>query len=290
MKKLTIYYNYGEGIGDTLISIYDIISISEFLKTNYPNVGVDLYINQTNRVGNTIEYMFDFETLSSYFTAITRTKNLDIQQGKLHINSEILQRVFSCNNPDTSNSIPGCFDIFCKEEDFEYFTSLPITFQSFILTMDSRSLPDYPILNKKVVKDVEEFVTSHLPEQFESIFYREFLTVDEKSLNSFIDKLLPNLDKTKTYFFCSNHVEVKKIFDSLDYNFIYFRPIDKHPIGRVPNGYSKYEEDMYYALGDMVILGKSTKVYTGISRAYVSLFNFYASSVHNVPIEYIQTI
>lgn len=288
-KELLIYYNYGEGIGDTLISIFDILTLREYLKNNHPDISVDLIINLENRVGNSIEYMLDLKTFESYFKSVAYTKGVWIHSGKLKCKLGYFHRIFSCNNDAIENSIPGCFDILCKEEDIKFFLDLEIPFRDFILTMDSRNLPDYPVLNKKVQEDVDKFVSKNLPEEFESIFYREFKTVDYEQVNLFIEKLLPKLDKSKTYFFCTNHVEVKKIFDKLGYNLIYFRPIDKHPVGRIPNGYSPFEEDMYYALGDMILLAKSSKVHTGISRSYVSLFNFYASSIHNVPIEYIQT-
>ena len=286
MKKLIIYYNYGEGIGDTLISIYDILSLNNFIREEHPNITTELHINYV-RPGDNLPYMLNIPFLRSCFKNVTFNRGLLINNGSLKIGDLEYIRLFSCNNPNVNNSIPGCFDVFCSKQDKLFLSNLSINYSDFVYSLSSSNVIDFPILNNQVFKDANKFVSAEFTEDFEAIFYREFKTVNRPSIDKFIELLIPKLDKSKKYFFCSNSLEIKSIFDDLDFNFTYFRPIDKHPSDRVPDGFSPFKEDMYYALGDMIVMSKASKIYSGISRMHQSLFTFYCSSVKNVPVEFI---
>jgi hypothetical protein len=292
---ILINFRFEFGWGDTFLNIYNCISLIEYIK-QHTSLPIHFTINN-KKESNALNVVLDlnyFNSICDTFKILNNKNSLNIVNGEVTYELKLFKRIYSLNNPDVNNSIPGGYDVFIEPKNQDYVKSLKIPFNEFKYGVTSKNVKDYPIYKQNLLADTSKF----LNQDFESIYYRctgnyfgfSSDIIQAKTAN-FLSYLTTKLDKTKKYFFCSNSAIIKKlVLENVDLNIILFRDLDKHDINHMPNGFSMLDEDAYFAVCEMLILGMSKRIHYSGEQTYISLFNFYPMSVKNVPLINIDTV
>lgn len=279
-----VNFRFEFGWGDTLINTYNCIGLIKYIK-EHTSLPVHFTINN-RREANALNVVLDinyFNNLCEEFKILNNKDSLNICEGKTIYQSKEYIRIHTLHNSDINNSIPGGFDVFIEPENLQAVKNLNIPFDKFNYQLTPGTTPNYPIYNSSLYNNAVNFLNV----EFESIYYR--LTgisgfSGEDRIESFIS-YLKQLDKTKKYFFCSNSAVIKKrALDESGLDITLFRGLPDHAQDHLPNGYSMFDEDAYFAVSEMLIMGQSKHIHYSGEQSYMSLFNFYPVSVKNVQI------
>lgn len=291
---ILVNFRFEVGWGDTFINVYNCISLIKHIKeqTNKP---IHFTINNRKN-SNALNIVLDveyFNNLCDCFEILNSQNSLDIVNGETVYQGRKFVRVFSLNNPDITNSIPGGYDVFIEPINVDNINSLHIPYEKFRYDMYSQRVSDYSFYKKDLYENAVNFLNC----EFDSIYYRSTGAIygfdgssGEEKVNRFIE-YLNRLDNTKKYFFCSNSAVVKKaVLDKTKLDIVLFRDLNNHHINHLPNGFSMLDEDAYFAVSEMLIMGQSKHIHYSGEQSYMSLFNFYPVCVKNVRITDIDKI
>jgi hypothetical protein len=286
--KFVFKSDFENGWGDTFIGIYDLVNLVDHIRTEHPNSEFTLLINNRHN-SNGLNVALDVEFFEKHFNTFKILSSEDLvtlKDGMINYLGIDYRRLYSGNNYDPSNSSPGCLDVFILEEQFVSIKNLNISYESFKFNFSSKNVKDFSVYNKEIMESIERFISDNFKGEFESIYYRSSATPQINKMEAFILELVNTLDKDKEYFFCSNSALVKQMIMKTDLNIKLFRGMDNHEINHIPNGFvhhgNQKDVDTFFAVGEMVILGKSNVIHYDGEQSYPSLFNWYANVVKNV--------
>jgi len=286
--KIILQFMYANGWGDTFLSIFDILNFTDYIKKTHPEMEIIFQINNINNV-NVLDKVLNIDFLNSYFHKfkILNTSELALPvNGIITYENETFKRIYSGRNPDPLNNIPGVFDVFVQDSDYEHVKNLNIPYLDFTFNdLDSRP-KDFNIFNENIVTQANEFITNNFKnEDFYSIYYRALVPINESKLNNFKTEMMKILDSSKNYFICSNSGYAKKVFLELPYKIIPYRDLNNHDLNHIPNGFMGGDTaitDALFAVTELLLLSKSKHIYYSGDITSVSLFNWYSINIKNV--------
>jgi hypothetical protein len=280
--------DFENGWGDTFIGIYDLVNLVDSIRTNHLNSEFTLLINNGHN-SNGLNVALDVEFFKDHFNTfkiLTGENLIVLKEGTISYENNEYKRIYSGNNHEPMNSVPGCLDVFVLEEQYDDIKNLNINYEQFKFNFSSKNVKDFPVYNKEIVESIEQFISDNFNGDFESIYYRSSATPQISKMESFIQELVNTLDKDKEYFFCSNSALVKQMIMDTDLNIKLFRGLDNHNINHIPNGFvhhgNQKDVDTFFAVGEMIILAKSKVIHYDGEQSYPSLFNWYANVVKDV--------
>lgn len=302
MKKIVFSYLHYMGWGDSLISLFDILNCSEYIKKNHPDIEISLIVNDcaSKNIGNIFPQVFDMDFLNSFFNHVIIQEKKFFQfsiDNKIEFNNEDFVRLFSGRNGDLIPNIPGIFDVYGNEKFLNEIKSLEIPFNQFVFnSVENEIINDYPIFNKKIVKIVDEFVNTELKNDFISIHYRigDAPSDDEYGrIDSIKEILKDKLSTNDCHLFLTNHGIVKQKLIPVIPNCKVFIDSESHSDEMI-NGYRPNDRmglnDSIISIIELLIISKSRVIYTYTDYGWVSYFTFYARKVKNVPYKEIKNL
>ena len=286
--KFVFKFDFENGWGDTFIGIYNLVNLVDHIRTEHPNSEFTLLVNNRHNsnglnVALNIEF---FEKHFNTFKILTGEDLVVLKEGTIKYEDVEYKRIFSGNNHEPMNSVPGCLDVFVLENQHNEIKNLNIDYENFKFNFSSKNVKDFPVYNQEIIESINQFISDNFSGDFESIYYRSSATPQINKMEAFIQELINTLDKNKDYFFCSNSALVKQMIMKTDLNIKLFRGLDNHEINHIPNGFvhhgNQKDIDTFFAVGEMVILAKSNVIHYDGEQSYPSLFNWYANVVKNV--------
>ena len=285
MKKIILSYCHYQGWGDSMVSLFDILNLTEYLKNKYSDLHVTLVINDIRNldVEDILNEVFDMNFFRTLFDNILIQKinfNEFNNNGVCNFLGTTYHRVYSGRNYDVKNNTPGIFDVYVDENELDSFTETTQDYLNFTFDeVESREIKKYPIFNQKIIDYVNNFIKEHLTKDFESICYRANNILDETKISNLIKKL----DKRKKYFLSSNSSVIKKtIHDSIP-NVKMIRGFDNesYHLQGFPVGENKLS-DAFFSVCELYMLGEGKKIYYEGELPWVSFFVWYGRNVCKV--------
>ena len=123
------------GWGDSLISLFDILNCSDYIKKKYPDIEITLVVNDcaSKNINHIFPQVFDVDFFNTFFNNVIVQEKQFFQfstDNKLVFNDENFVRIFSGRNGDLIPNIPGIFDVYVKVN-----TNFPIIYLCTCLTL-----------------------------------------------------------------------------------------------------------------------------------------------------------
>lgn len=298
MKKIILTYCHYQGWGDSMISIFDILNLTEYIRNNHQDIYITFLINDINNldVENILSGILDFDFFISFFDEF-KIQVMDFskfnENGSPIINGDKYRRIYSGRNDNVTNNTPGIFDCYVEEKDFEYFSELKIPFIEFTFNEIDDRVKDFPIFNSKILENVDNFIKTNFSKDFYSLCYRSKNPINYENLNKFIFNIKQKLSSDEEYFLCSNSVECKEKIKETGLNIKLIRDIEQHQKNDILNGFPVGENrdlDAFYSVCEMILLSKSKKIYYSGEFSWVSLFTFYAKSPKKVELQVLNNV
>lgn len=302
MKKIVFSYLHYMGWGDTLISLFDILNCTDYIKQKHPDIEITLIINDcaSKNINEIFPQVFDVDFFKSFFNnVVIQEKNFHqfSNDNRIIFDNENFIRIFSGRNGDLIPNIPGIFDVYVNDEFSDDVINLNIPFSDFTFNShENEIIKDYPIFNKKIVKIVNDYVNNELNNDFISIHYRigDAPSDDEYNRIDSIKNILNNkLSKNDSHFFLTNHGIVKQKLLSIIPNCKVFVDSESHSDEMI-NGYRLNQRmglnDSIISIIELLIISKSSMIYTYTDYNWISYFTFYARKVKNVPYKDIKNL
>lgn len=285
MKKIILSYCHYQGWGDSMVSLFDILNLTDYLKNKYEDLFVTLVINDIRNldVENVLNEVLDLNFIKSFFDEVIIQKVIFDEfnnNGICTFKGLKYERVYSGRNYDIKNNIPGIFDLYIEQEKVSEFEETAQDYLKFTFDeMESKEIKKYPIFNKKVIEYVDNFIKENFSDKFESICYRANNIMD----NNKIQNLIGKLNKRKKYFLSSNSSEIKKIISKSVPNVKMIRGFENenYHLSGFPIGESKYS-DAFYSVCELYMLGEGKKIYYEGELPWVSFFVWYGRNVCKV--------
>lgn len=286
-KQLLFKFNYENGWGDTFLSIFDIVNCANYIKNNHPDIKLILYIND-KYVSKNLQLVLNmgfFNSLFDEFKILEKHELFTYGSNETTYNDIKYLRLFSGRNEEFRDHTPGIFDVYTDINNYEYFKEINIPFIEFRFDNHDDRPKDFEVFNQDIVDNVNKFINENLSDGFESIYYRSTPPIDKERIIKFKNKLTNELDYDKKYFLCSNSSFVKHIFLDSTLKISLYRPIEKHDINHIPNGFVRYGvsgEDALFAVAELIILSKGNVTHYCGDMSWVSLFNWYSINIKKV--------
>lgn len=288
--KILFKFSFENGWGDTFLSVFDIVNCADFLKKEYPELEINLVINDEHNV-KTLQQVLNlkfFNKLFDKFEILNGDKCFRPVNGVCTYNNENYRRLYSGRNEDVSNNTNGIFDVFVLIDDYKLVENLKIPFSNFTFNDIDDRPKLFNVFNTDIVKNVEIFINDNFKGEFDSIYYRCVPPLNEQKILRFRDKLVEMLDSEKEYFICSNANFVKKVFSETNLNLKMYRSLEQHDPNVISNGFTRSGqtiEEALFVVGELILLGKSRTIYYSGDMTYTSLFNWYAINIKKVKLE-----
>lgn len=294
MKKIVFSYLHYMGWGDTLISLFDIINCANYIRNNYPDLELNLVINDCaqKRISEIFPEVFDtsfFDKLFDNWIIQEKAFHSFCVEGKCEFNNELFTRIYSGRNYQNLQNVPGIFDVYYNDLLIEELNQYEIDYIKFTFENDGSSdIHDFPIFNKSIVEMVDSFIEKHLDNDFESVHYRIFDDPSKQYLDRFDDKMIllkGRINPNKKYFVTTNHGYVKKGLNEVINNSVFFITKTQHEEDMI-NGYNldrKGSNDVISSIVELLIHSRSKKLYYYTDYSWVSYFTWYARNVKRVP-------
>lgn len=285
--RLLFKFDYANGWGDTFLSVFDIINCINYVKENHPQIDVTFLINDVRDTKN-LEKVLNFEyfhQICEKFEILYEDKKIKTIGGVINYKDENFTRLYSGRNDNPKNDIPGIFDVFCTDKDITDVIKLNIPFISFTFNDKDDRVKYFPIFNKDIIENVKNFIEENFNEEFDTIYYRSLNPPNNESIEKFKNRLNNLIEKDKKYFMCSNSAMVKKIIKDEGINVIFFRDLENHSMSHIPPGgtlFNQKDDDVFFPVTEMIIMGESSKILYQGEINMVSLFNWYAINVKKV--------
>jgi hypothetical protein len=287
MKKIIFNHNFVNGWGDTFLCIFDILNCIDYLKQNFNDFEIIYTINDVYNI-NTLDKVLNLNFLNQFvdkFEILVRPEILSLNNGYTEYKNKIYKRIYSGRNYDVTNNVPGAFDVFIDESDFDEINSRKIPFIDFTFNDVDDRPKNFNIFNDDLVYKCDEFINNNFNNEFDSIYYRSLNPIDEKKMDWFVKKLEETIDINQTYFMCSNSSVVKKKLLESKIKIKLFRDLDNHDLHHVPNGFvylGQSIDDAIFAVTELIILSRGKHIYYSGEVNNISLFNWYAINIKKV--------
>jgi hypothetical protein len=284
MKKIILSYCHHQGWGDSMISIFDMLNLTDFLRKKYDDLYVTLVINDIDDmdIQNVLDEVFDLNFFRNFFDefVIQKKSFVDFNNfGCCEFNGIQYNRIYSGRNNDVKNNIPGIYNLYVEKNVSHIFEPNIDDYNYFVYDeVENKNIKEFPIFNKKVIDHVNGFISENFDGKFESVCYRANSVFDENRINSLLNKL----DKNKTYFLSSNSSLIKEKMSKEIPNAKMIRGFDKsYNLSGCSNSY----DDAFYSVCELYTLGESEVIYYGGELPWISLFVWYARNVRKVEIK-----
>ena len=279
------------GIGDFLVKLYAICHLNKFIKDKY-NCYTIFIIEEYQT--NILNQIINIDFFKEYFNEFYIQYNYDsiahnIGNQNVNFDNQMYFKKYSAINTIDSNR-RGYWEIYANIED-----NLDIDYINFDYrdpsSRNSKPIPDYnlPIFRSDIVKKAEEFVQNNLKNNFDCIFYRALGELDKNHISKFINNLKGLTDQT--FFITSNSQQaIKDIINNITINnnkVITYNNLNHQTI----DGYGTAKSDESRILDlvtEMIIMSYANKIHYGGNHSYISLFNYYAHLVKQIPLIYYQ--
>lgn len=287
MKKVILSYCHHQGWGDSMISIFDILNLTNFLRNKYDDIYITLIINdiQNFDIENTLNEVFDINFFKTFFDkfVIQKKSFIDFNNfGCCEFNHTKYNRIYSGRNDDVKNNIPGIYDLYVEKNISHIFELNTSDYDYFVFNeIENKKIKEFPIFNKKVINHVNNFISENFVGEFESVCYRANNIFDKNKINNLLNKL----DKNKTYFLSSNSSLIKEKISKEIPNIKMIRGFkNSYNLSGYSNSSSKIS-DAFYSICELYALGESKTIYYEGELPWVSLFVWYARNVRKVEIK-----
>ena len=285
MKKILLKFNYENGIGDTLISIFDVLNCIDFIKTKYPQVYTIFLINDL-RITHELESILNLDFFAGFSDEfIIGNYYSSFINGYCDYDGQIFKRIYSGRNDNLLNNVTGIFDAYMIAEDYEKKKELEIPFHMFTFNETDDRIKNFPIFNDLILEESQNFIHNNLGGSFESICYRSMFNVDEKCFINFRNQIEFLIPIGQRLFLCSDSREFKTFMMNTNFDLKMYRKINNHPnfLNGRPTGKTA-NSDMISAAVELNILAESSRIlYHGESQ-WISYFTWYARNIKRVPL------
>jgi len=288
MIKIVLSYCHFQGWGDSLVSIFDILNLTDFLRNKYSNLYITLVINDIRslNIKAVLNEVLDLNFFDVFFDDVIIQDipySIFNNNGICSVKGHMYKKIYSGRNDDISNNVPGIFDVYVETNaldtidisisDCKYFTYDEIEL--------GKTIKNFPIFNPKIIDYSESFIRNNLSSEFEAIYYRANEQIDVNKINNLISKVNKNL----TYFLCSNSSEVKKIISSFIPNSKMIRGFDNqnYHLSGCPMGINQLN-DAFFSVCELYTLSRCKTIYYDGELSWVSFFVWYPRNVCNVKV------
>lgn len=290
MIKFLFSADYGMGIGDFLIKLYAISHLNMYIKTITNNNIFSTFIVEEysshilHKVLNLEFFNNAFDTFAIQNRHDQYISNLGLNH--LKYNNDEYERVYSAIN-DYHNNKKGYWETYVSHSSSD---ALPIVDYSNFdyrdpTTRKSEPIPDYnlSILNSKFFLQANEYITKKNIKPFECIYYKSLDVLDIQHLNTFIAQLKSNISNNTNLFVTANSEMAKQIIIAKVPNVKSYKPINTDQ----SDGYGTANSDQNRIddlITEMIIMSYANKIHYCGNYYYISLFNYYAHMVKQVPL------
>jgi len=271
-----------------MISIFDILNLTDFLRKKYNDIHITLIINDIENfdIENILDKVFDLDFFKSFFDefVIQKISFLNFYNlGFCTFNGVQYNRIYSGRNEDVKNNTPGIFDMYAEKSVSHIFESNSKDYSYFVFNeIEDKHIKKFPIFNKKIIDYVNNFISNNFPDGFESICYRSNNVFDENKINQLLNKL----NKNKSYFLSSNSSIIKEKISKEIPKTKMIRGFDQsYNLSGFSNNPLSKEYDAFYSICELYTLGQSKKIYYEGELPWISLFLWYARNICKVEIK-----
>lgn len=286
--KILFSADYGMGIGDFIIKLYAICHLNRYIKErfNYYTIFI-LEEYQTNILHRLLNINF-FKTYFDEFFIQQQSSSVadNIPHNNIVFDKENYYKQYSAINDYLKNNGRGYWEVYANS-----LSVLPINYLDFDYrdpsSRKSEPIPDYHlnIFHPEIYKNAKLFVESTISNKFDCVYYRYLHTLDYDHMSSSAEKIKNHIPKGKSIFLTSNSEKIKKYFTEILTNNQCFtlKTIDTSVIDGI--GLAHTDSDRILDLAtEMLIMSYSDKIHYAGNHHYISLFNYYAHMIKNVPL------
>jgi hypothetical protein len=297
-KKVILTYCHYQGWGDSMISIFDILNMTDYLKTHYTDFHITLLINdignlEVEKILNEILDLKFFENFFDEFRIQVVSFSAFNNSGTVFLDNEIYKRIYSGRNEEVNNNTPGIFDFYVLQENYEEVKNLNLPLLDFTFDENDDRVKNFPIFKKEILERVDDFIAQNFENEFYSICYRSISPINYQNLNDVASTIKLKLNPNQEYFLCSNSAECKERIKDSGLKIKLIRDVSQHNKNEILNGLSISENkifDAIHSVCEMIILSKSKKIYYSGELSWVSLFTWYAKNVGKVELKIINNL
>lgn len=284
MGKTILFNNdYINGVGDTFASLYKLINCAACIRCLYPEYKL-IYLVNSPRNSLSLQYITNFNFLNSLFDefkVLSYFQQFTVRDNIGNYNGYNFKRLVTDKEPDIN---PGAY-VYVPLDDYNSYQNLNIPFEMFKFQGIDIKPKNFEIIKPDILNNAKAFVQSNFPNGFEAIHFRSDLLVDEKKTFKFRDEVIPYLDKSKSYFMCSNSGFAKRTLLETGFDIKFFKPLSTHDdVRRMYGGHESEIQSAIECVTEMVILGESSHLYQLSAFSWLSLFTWYAVNVKKVPL------
>lgn len=287
--KILFSTDYGMGIGDFIIKLYAICHLNKYIKEKFDFYTIFIIEEyQTNILNELLNINF----FNQYFNKFMIQKNpgqyaQNIPYNDIVFNNENYSKQYSAINNYLQNNGRGYWECYTNNK-----TILPIDYMHFDYrdpsSRKSEPIPDYNlnIFHPNIYKKAELFVKNTINNNFDCVYYRYLHQIDNKHLQLSINKIKDNIKKNKKIFLTSNSEIIKEYFikNLSDNNCFTYKKIDTTLMDGIGIASADSERVLDLAV-EMIIMSYSDKIHYAGNHHYISLFNYYAHMIKNIPLE-----
>lgn len=289
MNKFLFSADYGMGIGDFLIKLYAIAHLNRHVKHTINNASTTFIVEEYS--SNILHKILNLEFFHNAFDLFAIQNRHDQYISNLGFNyisynNEDYHRVYSAIN-DYNNNKKGYWEAYLSNSSSGVLTS--VDYANFDYrdptTRKSEPIPDYnlSILNSKFFIQAEDYITNKNIKSFECVYYKSLDSLDKQHLNAFISQLKTNISKQTNLFVTSNSEIAKEIIIAKISNVKSYKPINTSQ----SDGYGTANSDQDRIddlITEMIIMSYANKIHYCGNYHYISLFNYYAHMVKQIPL------
>lgn len=287
--KILFSTDYVMGIGDFIIKLYAICHLNKYIKENfnfYTTFVIEEY--QTNILNKLLNLNFFNEYFDEFIIQKTSGQYVDnLPYNNIIFRNEEYHKRYSAINNYLQNNGRGYWEFYINNK-----TILDINYMNFDYrdpsSRKSEPIPDYNlnIFNFDIYNKAKLFVNNTINNKFDCVYYRYLYNINNEHLKSSINKIKNNLDKEKNIFLTSNSEIIKeycakKLSDNTCFT---YKPINKTLTDGIGTASADCERVLDLAV-EMIIMSYSDKIHYAGNHHYISLFNYYAHMIKNIPLE-----
>lgn len=287
--KILFSADYGMGIGDFIVKLYAICHLNRYIKERFNYYTIFILEEYQTDILYTL---LDIDFLKTYFDEffIQQKSNSvanNLPYNNIVFNKENYYKQYSAINDYLKNNGRGYWEVYANSQSV-----LPINYSDFDYrdpsSRKSEPIPDYHlnIFHPEICKKAKIFAEHTIGDKFDCVYYRYLHTLDHNHISFSVEKIKNNIKKGKSVFLTSNSEKIKKYFTDIltDNPCFTLKEINTSVIDGV--GTASADSDRVLDLAtEMLIMSYSDKIHYAGNHHYISLFNYYAHMIKNVPLE-----
>ena len=234
----------------------------------------------------------DIDFLKTYFDefCIQQRPNsiaTNLPYNSIVFNKENYYKQYSAINDYLKNNGRGYWEVYTNN-----LLILPINYLDFDYrdpsSRKSEPIPDYHlnIFHPEIYKRAKIFTEHTIGDKFDCVYYRYLRDLDHSHMLSSGDKIKNNIEIRKSVFLTSNSEKIKTYFKDIltDNTCFTLKEINTSSIDGI--GTASADSDRVLDLAtEMIIMSHSDKIHYAGNHHYISLFNYYAHMIKNVPLK-----